>query len=183
MDRASTYIADRSTVGLTKFVREAGKIRRCHTQTTVGEYTVAEHTFNMLCMLKLLYPEAPIEVIHYILGHDIPERLTGDIPATAKWFGIIDERLDTVEDAILKECGFYTKMEEEWYLVVKCIDLLELYLWCRDQDLLGNQCMRKMQNRIDLWFDKLGHRIPAKIQAFLHELEERGWNYCSELGD
>lgn len=66
-----------------KFLREASDVQRLHVIRTIGEYSNGHHSFNMLAMLRLLFPDAPIELIWAILEHDIPERLIGDVPSPA----------------------------------------------------------------------------------------------------
>mgnify|MGYP000440970960 CR=1 FL=1 len=67
-----------------KFLREAADVQRLHVIRTIGEYSNGQHTFNMLAMLRLLWPDAPRHLIWAILEHDIPERVIGDVPSAIR---------------------------------------------------------------------------------------------------
>ena len=86
-----------------KLVREAADVQRLHTKRTIGEYSNGSHTFGMLALLRLLYPDAPSHLIWAIVEHDIPERLIGDIPSPSIHFGgFIDKnKLCQCEEKIL----------------------------------------------------------------------------------
>lgn len=134
----------------TKFAREAGEVRRCHTMRIIGEYNVAQHSFNMVTMLLAFHPEASSELIKACLYHDLPERLTGDIPATAKWANIVSaEILERNEKAILKGvgCSYMLTVDETKWL--RSMDIFELYLFCLDQHMLGNKDILVMTERIE----------------------------------
>lgn len=177
-------IAGESLLYRVMYAREAGAVKRCHTQRFFGHYDVAQHTFNALCILRLLRPEAPTWAIWHLLGHDTPERLTGDIPATAKWFGITSFKLDDVEEQILAESGMGpVVIDPEWSAVIKGIDLLELYMWARDQIFMGNRFMNNMAIRIENWFRKNADNLPSDVLALYYATRNSEWFQCNELGD
>ena len=182
---AGTQTEELTTLEKIKFSREAGAVRRCHSQMILGHYDVAQHTFNLLCMLRILYPEAPREVIWQALAHDVPERLTGDIPATTKWAGLVKtEELDRLEIQIQNMVGMdYHDLDPYWRGVVKGLDLLELYMWCRDQTHMGNRNMERMAFRIMQWFDKNGKTIPRPVWDVYMKASTSDWFYSKDLGD
>lgn len=167
-----------------KFAREAGAVRRCHTQPTIGSYDVAQHVFGMINLLRVLNPSASLELIWACLAHDHPERWTGDIPRPAKWAGVVDrERLDQVEREILHDTGFeylLTEEDERWLIG---LDILELYLWTLDQLSLGNRNAQKMKERIEKWFTKNSHRVPVAVLDFFYEAKHSDWIMLGDLGD
>lgn len=170
-----------------KFMREAGAVRRCHTIPIIGEYNVAIHVYNMLAMLRLLYPDAPLPLIWAIIEHDIPERLTGDIPAPTKWFGAIDkERLNQLEHEITKSvvgydhCAILSYEEERW---LKALDILELALFCRDQIMIGNKNMAVMLDRIHKFVKRESASFEPAVLDVYWELFNEDWLMMPDLGD
>ena len=66
--------------------RESVAVRRAHIMYTARHYDIAQHCYNMAAMLMLLHPNPSAELIKAVLFHDVAERWTGDMPATAKKF-------------------------------------------------------------------------------------------------
>lgn len=167
-----------------KFAREAGAVRRCHTQMIVGSYDVAQHVFGMISLLRVLHPEPSVQLIWACHSHDVPERWTGDIPRPAKWAGVVDrDKLAEVELGILRDTGFeynLTQDEESWLLG---LDILELYLWTLDQLSLGNRNAQKMRDRIDRWFSRNAHRVPEALCEFYWDARKGSWEMIGDLGD
>ncbi len=175
------------TINRVKFMREAANVRRCHTTQAIGEYVIGHHSFNMLAMLRLLYPDAPKNLIWAIVEHDLPERLTGDIPSPAKWFGIIDRvQLQNLEWMILNGIGLnphdvhLTKEEWGW---LKGLDILELYMWTMDQNEIGNSTQESMRNRIEMFMDQNISDYPVEIIDLYNECKIGPWLTVPELGD
>lgn len=174
----------RTDLAKVKFAREGGAVRRVHTQKILGEYDVAQHSFNMLCILRVTFPDAPSNLFWAIVAHDIPERLVGDIPRTTKWAGAIDiAKLDALEDRILMACGFttqLTRIENDWLV---SLDLLELYFWCRDQMSFGNQNVVKIRNRIISWFENNVTTVPSPLMQLFKAADNSAWELSADLGD
>lgn len=179
----SIDLSDR--VSRVKFMREGGEVKRCHREYQIGRYSVAEHTFGMLCILRVLYPDAPTRVIWEIVGHDIPERATGDFPATSKWFGMInDDTVSEIEIEILSRLEFpVDPIDTPWKRIVKSIDLLELYMWIKDQQVLGNRTLRKMRTRIEKWFADNAEFVPPDVFGLFEDVAHSPWEYHNELCD
>lgn len=171
-----------------KYCREAADVERLHTVRHIGEYTVGQHCFNMLTLLRILWPGAPKELVWAIVDHDLPERLTGDIPAPTKWFGIIDrDRLDHFDEALLER--LFGDMQGDisgnpglaaW---LHGLDIVELWLYGRDQVAIGNKNMKRMVDRIESFISKNKHRYPPKILEAFYELRELSWEMMPDLGD
>src|SRR5262249_20467298 len=64
--------------------RLAGQIKRYHTWPTIGQQTVAEHTWHLLRIYMSVVSEINPAVCFRIMFHDIGEHLTGDIPYPVK---------------------------------------------------------------------------------------------------
>lgn len=153
-------------------LRDAGAVKRSHTRFTIGEYNIAIHSWNMLNLLFLLYPATPSEnMIKAICWHDVPERWTGDIPATAKWASpALKATLDELERRVFKELDMFeifeslTKVESRW---LKALDKLELLLWATEQATRGNEQAAAMADRILDFMDKPENEIPEEIRHFV----------------
>ena len=170
-----------------KFTREAASVRRCHTMPIINEYNVGYHTFNMLAMLRILWPEAPVRLLWAIIEHDIPERLTGDIPAPVKWFEIVQkEVLMKTEDQILIDVLGSNTVETLDISEVKWLaglDIFELALFCRDQMMLGNRNLEVMQQRIHIFVrDKAAIFAPEVLDAYWESFSH-DWSMMPDLGD
>ena len=167
-----------------KFAREAAAVDRCHTAIKIGHYDVGLHTYNMLSILRVLWPDAPVRLIWAIHAHDIPERLTGDIPAPSKWFGVVDRNeLEKLEDQILDCTGFdHDELSPTESLWLKGIDILELYLWTKDQIHLGNRNSELMKRRIEDLIEDVDW-LPFEITEAFTYAQESSWEFMPDLGD
>ncbi len=167
-----------------KLLREAAAVRRCHTATVIGEYNIGIHTFNMLVMLRFLWPDAPRDLIWAVLEHDLPERLSGDIPSPAKAYGIVDRNLlgdfefqflswifGRVSHAGLGE------VENGW---IKGLDLLELIMWTKDQVTMGNMNSMVMANKARAYMAR-DTTIPLPIRELLIQLDRMDWIFQEDL--
>lgn len=156
------------------YARQAGAVRRCHTTRHLGTYDVAQHSYNMAMMLRILRPDAPPCLIWAVLKHDQPERLTGDSPAPAKWMGYLTPDYETVETAILEGVGLdhppLSAEDEKW---LKGLDLLELYVFAREQQAMGVSQFRQMRETcVRVLSERVGKNlVPAEIFRLMTELE------------
>lgn len=123
-------------------LRAAGHVQRCHTNQHHGLYLISEHVGQAICLLFTLHPMPSQNLVRALAFHDHPEILTGDIPAPAKRkIPLLRDYVEQLEAEYyeqhpLAQSGQLTDDDARW---LKAIDSLELYLWCRDQELLGNQ--------------------------------------------
>ena len=88
---------------------DAGAVRRCHTVRWLADYTVAAHVYGAQCIaveLCALNQVAAGAVCAYLLYHDAPELLTGDIPAPTKR-ALSHEAQDELEEL---EAQFYRRV-------------------------------------------------------------------------
>ena len=169
-----------------KFAREAGSVRRLHVHRIIGEYDIAQHTYGALCLLRLLHPNPTIALTWAVLSHDKPERLTGDIPAPAKWQGGWFDRTQyaDLEDEILRGTGFKwddLSLEEELWLTF--VDSCEFYLFCLDQEMMGNKTLSRTKQLIFRYVDDQIRNFPPECQDFWRDLMTEGWSMCEEIGE
>lgn len=169
-----------------KLAREAMYVKRCHTVMHIGEYNVGFHTGNMLLLLRMLYPECRKELIWAIVEHDIPERLTGDIPSPSKWAGVVNRAaLDQLEEQInnwlLDGHSALGLTQEEAYWLLG-IDLLELHFWCLDQMSFGNMNVVFMKGIIKRVFMEKMANMPADVLSTYAESNRISWQQHGEIG-
>jgi hypothetical protein len=141
-------------------------------------------------MLKLLHPDPSKHLIWAILQHDIPERYIGDIPAPSKWAGTIHiEHEKELENNILDNIFTYDENhygnmsigDMSW---LKGLDMLELYLWCKDQISLGNNRATLMLHRIENFFMDNGAKFPHQVYAMFTDARyDTEWTTTGELDD
>lgn len=148
--------------------REGGNVIRCHTLQYIGPYNVAMHCYNALSLLLLLYPTAPsVNLIRATLWHDVQERWTGDIPAPLKWHspGLVSV-LEAVECQILEKLKLFEELSETETAWLRAVDLLELYIWTKEQEKLGNTNTDSIGTRIWEIFEKNRDSLPLEVWLF-----------------
>jgi 5'-deoxynucleotidase YfbR-like HD superfamily hydrolase len=119
-------------------------VKRYHTLPLHREQTVGDHTARVLALAFYLHWEAPsVDLVQAILEHDAYEFLTGDIPATAKWFGnfgkVVDELERRMDQAYTLNFRCCDKLSGEELLVLKVADMLELCCRCSAEVMMGNR--------------------------------------------
>ena len=138
---------------------EGGLTQRLHATPHLQPYTVAEHSWGMAMLLLALHPGPRTQLLWACLTHDVAERWTGDVPATAKWhMPGIGEALDKAERHINEHLQFEhaQQLPAEDHAWLKALDLAELWVYCRRETAMGN---------------RLVEPISAKCYAILGE----GW--------
>lgn len=134
-----------SSVERTYNIRMAGRIRRLHIRPMNGEeQNVAAHTWGVVMILLDLFPDVSRDAIIFALRHDVPEVVTGDIPANVKWDNPeLEEALEKREKQFLEAMGWKTKHTgvPSWdreNLYIKIADRIELLFFCLEQMYMGN---------------------------------------------
>lgn len=127
--------------------RDAGQVKRWHVKRTHRTQTVAEHTFGMLMLVKQMVEEdstgfEPFEVLdlyNAILHHDLPELMTGDIPAPIKrahpQLGPILEIVEAELAPLYRDFD----LTQNQAVMLKWADRMELVLWCVEEYEMGNR--------------------------------------------
>ena len=128
--------------------RNGGAVKRYHTLRTIGEQTVAEHSFQVACLLTAIVPDVSAELLKAALYHDLPEQSTGDIPATVKWRNpTIKKELCREETDFSFEHHTEVSLSKEDMLALKWADTLELIHYCFEQMDMGNAKMARVARR------------------------------------
>lgn len=125
--------------------RDAGAVKRYHVKRTHRTQTIAEHTFGMLMLVKQVTEgqgeyglQSRATLYEAILHHDLPELMTGDVPAPIKRVHPeLGPLMDSIEQDLYPLYRDYTLTQEEATLL-KWADRMELVLWCLEEFRMGN---------------------------------------------
>lgn len=163
--------------------REAGAVTRWHLIPHHGVDTVAHHSWNATILLLELNPTASRALIIYMLNHDVAERWTGDVAASAKgMFPLISQGVKEAESWLETKFNLpgMDSLDEEERHWARAIDALESALWCREQLAMGNQNAVQALKSLDKWLSNEGW-TPAAIQVFYQNYEwQRTSDYVTE---
>lgn len=157
--------------------RLAGRVARYHTWPHIKEQTVAEHTWQLLRILLVIWAEVPANVMGYVVRHDCGEIKTGDAPYPVKAENSdIAAGMNRVEhDSLIEQvsAGFLrlgpdVSDEERW--AVKLAEFIEMWEWGEEELLMGNQfaklvaqrCRAIAQERIR---EQIDSRVPGLKMA------------------
>lgn len=143
--------------------RDGGAVKRYHVKRTIRTQTVAEHTFGMLMLVKQVVgyqaKEFDMQVVYEaIMHHDLPELMTGDMPAPIKR---AHPELGPLMDSIEQELApLYRDFELSPLETALCkwADRMELVLWCLEEYRMGNTYVKDTIRRGIGWI--LAGRMP-----------------------
>lgn len=139
----------------TQLYRDAGAVKRFHTQRTHRSQSLAEHTFNVMMLLKrtaALPPDRMCILYEAALHHDLPELFTGDIPAPVKRSSM--ELAQSLSDLESDLHPLYRNNDDltEYEAALLCwADRAELVLWCLEELRMGNTFVIPMVSRALGW--------------------------------
>lgn len=150
--------------------RAGGSVERCHGIPHHGSYSNGKHSWNCLILLWHLFPEHWSRLSGYVMVHDVPEFVFGDIPSPVKRYSGIFHKVEQAEDNYLRDIGLPTmsSLTEEEIEIFDACDKLELYLWCREQEFLGNNHVRSWIVQLDGYF--IEAPLPNAARVFFREL-------------
>jgi 5'-deoxynucleotidase YfbR-like HD superfamily hydrolase len=120
-------------------ILSGGSVKRYHTLPTIGEQSVASHSWGVTLILQWLYPNISKIALVKALTHDVIEKQTGDMPSPTKWNNpALAKEIAEVEKRVEKELGVDYPISDEEKMYCKHADLFELLLYCHNQRSLGN---------------------------------------------
>jgi 5'-deoxynucleotidase YfbR-like HD superfamily hydrolase len=157
-------------------IRTGGDTRRCHGIKHSDDYSVSRHTWGVLVLLDVLYPDKFSRLARYALYHDVPEAWMGDIPATTKNYSPDVKRVcDDLEKKIFDwlQLPADSELTGEDALALKSCDRLELYFWAKEQVWSGNLHAQCIIRQLDIFFEER----PLEGPAFYLYLEMVNGNY------
>ncbi len=154
-------------------IREGGHTERAHTIPHHGGYSVAAHTWNVVALILLLHPNPSLELVKAAMFHDVAERYAGDIPGHAKYWhspalGNIHEQLEKKLEIRMGIVFSLTWEERRW---LKGCDLLEFYMWCHDQEALGNRHVEHVKTNVLLYIEENPLSMPPQIIDFINKYQ------------
>lgn len=120
-------------------LRDAGAVKRYHTQRTLREQTLATHSFGVMQLILHVDPEASGNLLRAAMFHDLPEYLTGDIPAPIKRNS---PRLAVMLEEIEAGAGILAPrwdLDQRETCLLKWADTMELLLFSLEELAMGNQ--------------------------------------------
>ncbi len=149
--------------------REAGRVRRCHIIPHHGQYDVAQHSYGAVSLLLLLHPNPSLGLIKAVQWHDCAERWVGDLPAPVKWtHAELGQSFENAEQRVLKVLGLFSNIGAEDINWLKAVDTLDLWLWCREEEALGNEAVTAMRRACETVLETRGleGNLPEPVCAF-----------------
>ncbi len=153
-------------------IRECGHVERAHNVLHHGSYNNAAHSWQLVVLILVLHPAPPARLILAAILHDVPERWTGDFPGSFKaWIAspVLKAEIAKVESTIVNELDlshWFDGLPQDEKIWLKSCDMLEAWLWCKDQESLGNKHTGDMKDNIQNWFDQHYDIIPAPVRRF-----------------
>jgi len=169
-----------------KFAREGARVERTHASPGIGSHSVGMHSFNMLTMLLVLYPDASGRLIRAVVQHDIPERLTGDVPHPAKAAGVVNRDVQAEIETHLNQQTFghdaAQELDAEEVKWLNGLDMLEFYCYVRDQLMLGNRNMNTKLKAVEFYMTKYRHKYPETIVDAYFLIQKHSWEYMPDAG-
>lgn len=160
-------------------LRYAGGVTRWHTMPHLGEQSVAEHSGQAVSLILMLHPNPSISLVKAMSWHDTAERHVGDVPAPVRRVNKeFSDHYERCEEEFMKEThpaawnaiGSLTALEFAW---LKAVDVLELIMYCGDQQLLGNSHAKVVQERAVAWLVQ-NARTPHEVVEFLRVYLAKG---------
>lgn len=163
--------------------RMAGRIRRLHIRPVNGEeQNVAAHTWGLSMILLDLFPDISKDGLVFALRHDIPEVVTGDIPANVKWANPdLEKALEEREKSFLKDMGWKSEHGgvPSWgreNLYIKIADRIELLFYCLEQMYMGNWLLAdvyiNIRDKIAVDIEVLEKKVRANVIRYIDAYNE-----------
>lgn len=175
------------TIDRIKFAREAAHVHRTHATAPLTPYYVGMHQHNMLSMLRILFPDAPLRLVWAIHEHDLPERLTSDMSHPAKAMGLLNyDRQSHIEQFINTEVYGRDSVQDlndremKW---LKGLDMLEFYCWCKDQLMFGNRTVETQMRYVEKFMKREAARFPEQLLDVYYVIKDHPWHTLPDMED
>lgn len=154
-------------------IRTGGDTERCHGVRHQGSYSVAHHTWGVLALLYVLWPDDFPRLAAAALFHDVPEAWVGDIPApTKKYNSAVKTACDDMERRIFARLNlpFDADLPTEDAAKVYSCDKLDLYLWAKEQVYSGNGHAACVVRELERFFEE--KPLWGRAQTLYHEIRK-----------
>lgn len=151
----------------------AGRVARFHTEPTINQQSVGEHTYGVCQVLRyILDDNVSDRLFKAALDHDWHEHELGDTPHPAKRaYPELREVIKKIEASMDFEHGEIHNLTEKEEVCLKAADWLELALFAHHEIEMGNRYSLGVMENIFKAFNTLpSHIVPQKAKDLLIEL-------------
>jgi len=126
--------------------RFAGEVERYHAWRTLRRQSVGEHTWQVLRIYDEIFGLHDAEVARWILWHDAPELITGDVPfQTKRRWPEVKKALTEAEEVASRELDIvWPEITDLQRARIKLCDVLEMYEFGVREVQMGNQFCREV---------------------------------------
>lgn len=120
---------------------DASWVKRFHAKHTIITETLGQHSHTVAMIVQQVFPQCSKRAILAALEHDLPEFITGDVPAPAKWASPqLDEALSGIEREVILKHGLFSceELDAPERALLKWADMAALVMFCMQEVRLGN---------------------------------------------
>tara|TARA_R110000787_G_scaffold156836_4_gene270786 strand:- start:392 stop:829 length:438 start_codon:yes stop_codon:yes gene_type:complete len=138
---------------------------------TINEQRNGQHSWGVAVIIHKLWPDCSRDLLLAALYHDVPEYITGDIPADCKWrFDELSTELSAAETEIIGDLGIPKPghLPIKDYRRLKIADMLELMWFCLEEMQMGNTTIREVFNKG--WDHLLTLELDAPSKRMLRDM-------------
>ena len=175
--------------------RAGGRVNRMHFTPHRPGYDNASHSWGVAMLMLQLWPEDFPRLAEICLTHDIPEHWTGDSPSPIfRYIPGMKEYFNKLHDRINLFLGLAQEgaLPEEDLAKLKACDLLEFYMFCREELNCGNVYMQDQIQDIESRVSAGEILLPDPAKHLFHIMKNYSlvptWHsfleeHASELGE
>lgn len=163
------------------FIHKGGKTKRYHTEDTLTEQTVADHSFGVAMLVLLMQPRVRKEVLLAALVHDLAEHQVGDVSAPVKRANPeLKANLDAMEHRLLAEQGlnFADNLTESELILLKAADCMDGMLFCVRERRMGGDVRHIYQN-YKSYVKQLDGKLPVDAFYVMQSIQQL-WSEANE---
>jgi len=169
-----------------KAFREGGGVIRCHARPRLREYTVGQHAFNVAGLISIFNPGASSRLLRAALWHDVPERWLGDIPTPLKQMQPdLGGLIKSAEEEIFELLGVDFNLTKEEKIWLKAADMLELFIYAREEIALGNKSAISLARDTIKIIDDLikNNKFPSRFADYVDSIRESNHMFLPDSVD
>lgn len=156
-----------------QYISRGSMVRRFHQHHQLVQDTDGRHSHGVAMIAALLSNGEPsAALLIAALTHDLPELVSGDVPATTKRVmrsGSFD--LDAYETSINKHYGFPGELTDKELRTLKLADGLDGMLQCTREVAVGNRTVVWVYEKWLSWLQADFGELTAAEQAMLSAIE------------
>jgi len=124
-----------------QFAVLGGQTKRFHTCNTIGENSVAAHSFQVAWLCHVLMQGASYNLIMAAIAHDMAEQTTGDLPGHIKLQLPSGQELEDMEHRALVQRDWNFVLNADEQFILKLADYLSGMLFCCQERMMGNKSL------------------------------------------